>query len=117
MINVLSTIFCVIVGIEFITLMFLFVLSSLFSLSSDVNTEKRRAKQEKRAKQETRAKEIMVLIGCEKDAESRLIKRNNNGQSEFIIPSENVIGFVDLDTKYFNSNPNSEYSIGIGQNL
>ena len=48
MVNVLSTIFCVIVGIEFITLMFLFVLSSLFSLSSDVNTEKRRAEQEKR---------------------------------------------------------------------
>ena len=48
MVNVLSTIFCVIVGIEFITLLFLFVLSTLFSLSSDVNAEKRRAKQEKR---------------------------------------------------------------------
>ena len=54
MINVLSTIFCVIVGIEFITLMFLFVLSSLFSLSSDVNTEKRRAKQEKEMKNTTK---------------------------------------------------------------
>ena len=56
MINVLSTIFCVIVGIEFITLMFLFVLSSLFSLSSDVNTEKRRAKQEKRDEEYNKAR-------------------------------------------------------------
>ena len=48
MINVLSTIFCVIVGIEFITLLFLFILGSLFSISSDVNAEKRRANQEKR---------------------------------------------------------------------
>lgn len=66
---------------------------------------------------QTRAKEIMVLIGCERDEESRLIKKNNNGQSEYVIPSENVIGFVDLDSKYFDSNPNSEYSIGMGQNL
>ena len=48
MINVLSTIFCIIVGIEFITLLFLFVLSSLFSLSYDINAEKRRANREKR---------------------------------------------------------------------
>ena len=66
---------------------------------------------------QTRAKEIMVLIGCERDEESRLIKKNNNGQSKYVIPSENIIGFVDLDSKYFDSNPNSEYSIGMGQNL
>ena len=48
MVNVLSTIFCIIVGIEFITLMFLFILGSLFSLSSDVNAEKRKANQERR---------------------------------------------------------------------
>lgn len=48
MINVLSIIFCIVVGIEFITLMFLFVLHSLFSLSSDVNAEKRKVNQEKR---------------------------------------------------------------------
>ncbi len=48
MINVLSTIFCIIVGIEFITLLFLFILSSLFSLSYDINAEKRRASREKR---------------------------------------------------------------------
>ena len=61
MVNVLSTIFCVIVGIEFITLLFLFVLSTLFSLSSDVNAEKRRAKQEKREEEyhKARMKELM----------------------------------------------------------
>lgn len=48
MMNVLSTIFCIIVGLEFITLMFAFILGSLFSLSSDVNAEKRRIRQEKR---------------------------------------------------------------------
>ena len=48
MMDVLSTIFCIIVGLEFITLMFAFILGSLFSLSSDVNAEKRRVKQEKR---------------------------------------------------------------------
>ena len=61
MVNVLSTIFCVIVGIEFITLLFLFVLSTLFSLSSDANAEKRRAKQEKRDEEyhKARMKEFM----------------------------------------------------------
>ena len=61
MINVLSTIFCVIVGIEFITLMFLFILGSLYSISSDINAEKRRAKQEKRDEEyhKARMKEFM----------------------------------------------------------
>lgn len=54
MINVLSTIFCVIVGIEFITLMFLFVLSSLFSLTSDVNTEKEELNKKKEMKNTTK---------------------------------------------------------------
>lgn len=66
---------------------------------------------------QTRGKEIMVLVGCEKDCENRLIRKNSNGQSEFVIPSENILGFVDIDSKYFDSNPNSEYSIGMGQNL
>lgn len=46
--NILSTIFTIIVGIECITLLFAFILCSLYSLTTDVNTEKRRAKQEKR---------------------------------------------------------------------
>lgn len=66
---------------------------------------------------QTRGKEIMVLVGCEKDCENRLIRKNSNGQSEFVIPSENILGFVDINSKYFDSNPNSEYSIGMGQNL
>ena len=59
--NVLSAIFCIVVGIEVITLMFLLVLSSLFSLSSDVNAEKRRANQEKRDAEyhKARMKEFM----------------------------------------------------------
>ena len=48
MINVLSTIFCIIVGIEFIILLFLFILSSLLSLSYDISAEKRRNEREKR---------------------------------------------------------------------
>ena len=61
MVNVLSTIFCVIVGIEFITLLFLYDLSSLYTQSSDVNAEKRRAKQEKRDEEyhKARMKEFM----------------------------------------------------------
>ena len=61
MTNVLSTIFFIIVGIEFITLLILFILSTLFSLSSDVNAEKRRAKQEKRDEEyhKARMKEFM----------------------------------------------------------
>lgn len=48
MMNVLSTIFCIILGLECLMLMFTFVLSALFSLSADINAEKRRVKQEKR---------------------------------------------------------------------
>lgn len=66
---------------------------------------------------QTRDKEIMILIACQKDSEESLIERNDDGESEYIIRSENIIGSVDLDTKYFDPNPNSEYSIGIGQIL
>lgn len=65
---------------------------------------------------QTRGKEIMVLIGCQSGDEDRLIRRDNS-KGEFVIPSENVLGFVDLDNKYFSSNPNSQYSLGMGQNL
>ena len=66
---------------------------------------------------QTRAKEIMVLIGCQNGEEDKLIKKNFGSQSDFVIPCENVIGFVDIEGKYFSSNPNSEYAIGMGQNL
>ena len=66
---------------------------------------------------QTRAKEIMVLIGCQVGEEKSLIRKNNDSKSEYVIPSENVIGFVDLESKYFDSNPNSIYSVGMGQNL
>ena len=66
---------------------------------------------------QTRAKEIMVLIGCQVGEEKSLIRKNNDSKVEYVIPSENVIGFVDLESKYFDSNPNSIYSVGMGQNL
>ncbi len=61
MMNVLSAIFCVVVGIEFITLMFLFILGSLYSISSDINADERRAEQEKRDEEyhKARMKEFM----------------------------------------------------------
>ena len=66
---------------------------------------------------QTRAKEIMILIGCQVGEEKSLIRKNNDCKGEYVIPSENVIGFVDLESKYFDSNPNSIYSVGMGQNL
>lgn len=46
--GILETIFCIVVGIECIALLFSFILCSLYSLTTDLNIEKRRAKQEKR---------------------------------------------------------------------
>lgn len=66
---------------------------------------------------QTRAKEIMVLIGCQVGEEKSLIRKSNDSKGEYVIPSENVLGFVDLESKYFDSNPNSIYSVGMGQNL
>lgn len=59
--NVLSAIFCIVVGIEFITLLFLFILGSMYSLTTDLNIEKRRAKQEKRDEEyhKARMKDLM----------------------------------------------------------
>ncbi|MGI6568047.1 MAG: hypothetical protein ACOX1E_00770 [Erysipelotrichaceae bacterium] len=61
MMNVLSAIFCIVVGIEFITLLFLFILGSMYSLTTDLNIEKRRAKQEKRDEEyhKARMKDLM----------------------------------------------------------
>ena len=66
---------------------------------------------------QTRGKEIMILIASQKDDESSLIERNDDKESEYVIHPQNIIGSVDLDTKYFDPNPNSEYSVGIGQIL
>lgn len=66
---------------------------------------------------QTRAKEIMILIACQKDEGNRLLRKNNNNQGAYVIPCENIVGFVDLDSMYFDNNPNSEYSISMGQNL
>jgi hypothetical protein len=59
--GILETIFCVVVGIECIALLFSFILCSLYSLTTDLNTEKRRAKQEKRDEEyhKARMKDLM----------------------------------------------------------
>jgi len=61
MMNVLSTIFTIIVGIECIALLFSFILCSLYALTTDANAEKRRAKQEKRDEEyhKARMKDLM----------------------------------------------------------
>ena len=61
MMNVLSVIFTIIVGIECIALLFSFILCSLYSLTTDANMEKRRAKQEKRDEEyhKARMKDLM----------------------------------------------------------
>lgn len=59
--GILETIFCVVVGIECIALLFSFILCSLCSLTTDLNIEKRRAKQEKRDEEyhKARMKDLM----------------------------------------------------------
>ena len=46
--DILTKIFCIVLGLESLVLMLTFVFNALFSLSSDINAEKRRADQEKR---------------------------------------------------------------------
>lgn len=48
MTNILSTIFCIVAGIECIVILFTFILNMLFLISTDISTEKRRVNQEKR---------------------------------------------------------------------
>ena len=48
MMDILTKIFCIVLGLESLVLMLTFVFSALFSLSLDINAEKRRADQEKR---------------------------------------------------------------------
>ena len=48
MMDILTKIFCIVLGLETLVLMLTFVFNALFSLSSDINAEKRRAEQEKR---------------------------------------------------------------------
>ena len=59
--GILETIFCVVVGIECIALLFSFILCSLYALTTDANAEKRRAKQEKKDEEyhKARMKDLM----------------------------------------------------------
>ena len=59
--NTLTNIFTILFGLEALTLMFTFILCSLYSLTTDVNAEKRRIKQEKRDEEyhKARMKDLM----------------------------------------------------------
>ena len=48
MMDFLTKIFCIVLGLETLVLMINFVFNALLSLSSEINAEKRRAEQEKR---------------------------------------------------------------------
>ena len=60
---------------------------------------------------QTREKEIMVFIGCYDGNEEFLVRKVNNG--EYLISSENILGYLDLDTKYFKANLNNAFDIGL----
>lgn len=63
---------------------------------------------------QTREKEIMVFVECYRGEENRLVKEEDG---QYLIAPENIIGYLDLDTKYFNINSNCELEIGYGKNL
>ena len=63
---------------------------------------------------QTRQKEIMVFVECLKGYENSLVKTSDG---EYFIQPENIIGYLDLDTKYFNVNSNCELDLGYGKNL
>lgn len=58
---------------------------------------------------QTRKKDLMVIIASYKDEINSLVKNNSKGS--YYIPSENIVGYVDIRDKYFVSNPNSDYSM------
>ena len=48
MMDILTKIFCIVLGLETLVLMLTFIFNALLSPSSEINAEKRRAEQEKR---------------------------------------------------------------------
>ena len=58
---------------------------------------------------QTRKKDLTVIIASYKDEINSLVKNNSKGS--YYIPSENIVGYVDIRDKYFVSNPNSDYSM------
>lgn len=53
---------------------------------------------------QTRGKEIMVIVARQINEE--IIRKYGNS---YIIPSENILGYLDLSSEYFISNENSLY--------
>lgn len=64
---------------------------------------------------QTREKEIMVFIGCYNGEDKFLIRKASNG--DYVIPSENIIGYLDLNSKQFNSNPNTAFDMGLDSSI
>lgn len=58
---------------------------------------------------QTRAKDIMVLIAFIMGEEKYTIQKIDD---EYMIPSENILGFVDLATHSFTINSANEFGIG-----
>lgn len=69
---------------------------------------------------QTRKKEVMVILArydalAPKYDDSDIIKVVENGdREEYVIPAENILGYIDLERKDFTVNPSSEISIGSG---
>ena len=60
---------------------------------------------------QTRQKEIMVFIGCYNGEEGFLLRKANNG--DYVIPSGNILGYLDLRSKQFTTNTNSDFDMGL----
>lgn len=69
---------------------------------------------------QTRRKEVMMIITrydalAPKYDDSDIIQVVDEGDKElYLIPAENILGYVDLERKDFTVNPASEISIGTG---
>lgn len=54
---------------------------------------------------QTRGKEIMVVVAS---GGEKLVQKSSNN---YVIPSENIVGYLDLSSEYFISNDNSLYEV------
>lgn len=64
---------------------------------------------------QTRDKDLMVFIGCYDGDERLLIRKVGDG--EYCLPSENIIGYLDIEDRFFKINPNNEFDMGFNNNL
>lgn len=57
---------------------------------------------------QTRKKDLMVIVALLDGEENTIVKKYKDG---YLIPSENIVGYIDLHSNSFISNKNSDYSI------